>query len=342
MASSLVFFFWLSLCIRWPQCNGLTCSGRTPDSSCRHSKPCRADHPNEDLECAPNAHVPFAYPSSLPFGVSRCPWRNGEVGRCQPLVKDVNETLLFDSLIASAAVELKAIDYIRFGMNVSWSHSFNPTGGYEIRVKDNYDYLIDCYCLNDSDVRNLFLDDSMAYPPYTYHEGESTVLIQVLPLHNSSHHSLAAEVTTSWPASCLDIVHTSDTCALPIYHSPMDVTVRKRRLRSNLTQERLDITWHYQTSYTLPTAYYVEIYNTEDIFEFYTFMVNSTNSIEVKHLPASTQYSIRVQPYLHCSGLANRTYSLGCGIWSRPVRPLGQNIASQPRLYGNQPPPKKY
>lgn len=320
MTSSLLL--WLHLCVLWPLCCGQTCSnaGHATGGSCHRSRPCRADHPLEDIECVPNSHVPFPYPSSLPPGITRCPSTNGMAQRCQPLV-DVNATFLYDNMITSSSMDLSSIDYIRFAMNVSWNHSYNPTGGYEVRVRDEH-FLIDCYCVNDPNLRSLYLDDRVAYPPFTYRSGNSgAITVQVLLLSGVPEGSLGANVTTDWPRSCLDINHTSSTCGLPVYNSPSDVAVYKR---SSNSEETLDIHWRYKTAFVKPVLYYVEVYNVQDINEFYTFVVNDTNSIEISHLASFTQYYVHVQSYVHCSGLANRTYTLGCGLWSRPVKPARQ------------------
>lgn len=314
---------WLHLCLLWPLCCGQTCSSTGQSgSSCHRSRPCRADHPSEDIECVPNPHAPFPYPSSLPPRITRCPRSNGMDQRCQPVV-DVNETVLYENRITSAAVDLNSIDYVRFAMNVSWNHSHNPTGGYEVRVRDEF-FLIDCYCVNDPNLQSLYLDDGIAYPPFTYRASSSgTITVEVSLLSTApSEGSLSASVTTGWPGSCLDITHTSATCGLPVYDSPSNVVVYKHFSRSNSLEDTFEIRWQYNTTFVAPTLYYVEIFNVQDINEFYTFVVNNTRSIEVSHLPSTSQYYVHVQSYVHCSGLANRTYSLGCGLWSRLTRPV--------------------
>lgn len=235
-----------------------------------------------------------------------------------PLPSGVNETLLSDNRIVSASVSLNSIDYIRFAMDVSWNHTYNPTGGYELRVSDDY-FLLDCFCINNPNDRSLYLDDQIAYPPFTYRTGNSGVInVEVRLLSGLPGASVGANVTMQWPRSCLDINHTSATCGLPVYNSPSDVAVSSRLGESG---DVLDIHWQYETAFVNPTMFYVEIYGVQDMNEFYTFVVNNTNSIEVSHVAPSKQYYVHVQSYVHCSGLANRTYSLGCGLWSRPVKP---------------------
>lgn len=324
MTSSLkvLLLSWLHLCLclfSLSPCCGQTCSigtRRDTAGSCYRSKPCRADHQLDDIDCVPNRNDPFPYPTSRPPGITKCPIKYGVAQRCQDLV-EVNDTVLLDSTIASASVELKSIDYLRFAMNVTWSQSYNPTGGYEVRVK-NGNFVIDCYCVNDPDMRSLYLDDTMAYPPFTYRTGTGVFHIEVLPLSDTlPDDSIRADAATMWPRSCLDIEHTRATCGLPVYDAPSDVAaVYRRSSKSSGSEDTLYVGWQYKTAFVDPTVYYVEIYN---INEYFTFVVNNASSIVIKHLPLSTQYYVHVQPYMHCSGLANRTYSLGCGQWSRPV-----------------------
>ena len=299
---------------------GQTCSstGEGPAaSSCSRSKPCRADHPHEDMECVPHPAL-FPYPSSLPNGITRCPTRNGAALRC-PSPSDTNASVLFDNRISSIAIELDSIDYIRFAVNVSWDHPYNPTGGYEVRVKAN-SHLVDCFCLDDPNQRDLYIDDKLAYPPLTYQATSTSITVELMPLTNNVPESnIKIETTSQWPTSCLDINHSSTTCGLPVYSSPSDIDVYEHVVDKEAV---IDVKWHYETEYTAPTMYYVEVYNVQDINEFYTFAVTNANSIEISHLDSSTQYYVHVQPYLHCSGLANRTYTLGCGLWSKPVSPI--------------------
>lgn len=301
---------------------GQTCSntgtGEDPASSCSRSKPCRADHPHEDLECVPYPAL-FPYPSSLLQGTTRCPTRNGAAMRC-PSPLDVESTsLLSDNRISSVAIELNSIDYIRFAVNVSWNHSYNPTGGYEVRVKAN-SLLVDCFCLDDPDIRDLYIDDELAYPPLKYQATSTSITVEVMPLSNTvPEKHIKAQATSQWPRSCLDIDHSSTTCGLPVYGPPSDIDVYEHVVDKEAV---LDVKWHYGTEYMAPTMYYVEVYNVQNINEFYTFAVTNANSIEISHLDSSTQYYVHVQPYVHCSGLANRTYTLGCGLWSKPVSPI--------------------
>lgn len=305
---------------------GQTCSSTGPgedpaSSSCSRSKPCRADHPHEDMECVPHP-TPFPYPSSLPQGITRCPTRNGAAMRC-PSPSDTSTSLLLKNTISSVAVELNSIDYIRFAVNVSWDHSYNPTGGYEVRIKTS-SLLVDCFCLDDPDLRGLYIDDKLAYPPLTYQatSASASITVEVLPLSSTTipedHIKIEATAST-WPRSCLDINHSSSTCGLPVYASPSDIDVYGHVVGKEAV---LDVKWHYETEYVAPTVYYVEVYNVLNINEFYTFAVTNANSIEISHLDSSTQYYVHVQPYVHCSGLANRTYTLGCGLWSKPVSPI--------------------
>lgn len=322
----------LLLCILWHLCCGQTCSsvgGASRSSSCHRSRPCRVDHPLEDIQCVPNSHVPFPYPTSLPPSITRCQTRNGRAQRCRPS-GDVNRTLLYNNAITSATVDLNSIDYVRFAMNVSWNHSHNPTGGYEVRISDQY-YLVECYCVSDPDLRSLYVDDTIAYPPFTYRSSSGgSITVEVLLLSDQADDSLGANVMTDWPRSCLDIEHTSSTCGLPVYNSPSDVTVYKRPSKSSASEGTLDVHWQYETSFVNPTLYYVEVYNIQNINEFYTFVVNNTNSIEIDHLSSSAEYYVLVQSYVHCSGLANRTYALGCGLWSRPVQPASLQTRQPP------------
>lgn len=322
----------LHLCVLWRVSCGQSCSstggsgggGGLDSSTCRRSRSCRADHPLEDEECAPSDRVPVPFPSSLPAGISRCPSDNYYVAlRCESLI-EVNETLLLENRITSVDVELESIDYRHFAMNMSWDQASNPTGGYELRVKEN-GYVIDCYCINDPDLRALYLDDTITYDSFlTYHGVSSTRMLSVEVLMLSSSNtlpedSIKASVTLEWPSSCLDINHSSVTCGLPVYKPPTDLSIYKHLSRSGETT--LDIQWKYETAFARPTIFYIEVYSVESAL---TYVVNNTNSVRIGRLDSSRRYLVHVQPYVHCSGLAHRSHALGCGLWSKSRSPINR------------------
>lgn len=316
MKSSTMLLLQLSLHM-WTLSFGQTCTSDVA-SSCSRSKPCRVDHPLEDVECVPKPVVSSNL-TPLPAGVTRCPVRWGEVLRCKYPTGDSSETLVPGSGSLSVSVELQATNYKRFAVNMSWQTTHNISSGFEVRIKDD-GYLIQCYCINDSKNR-LYLDDRSVFSPYSYHAAHSIMDVEVILLTDAlPKNSTTASAQVKWPHSCLDIEHNNSTCGLPVYSPPSEVTVHKYLSRSSETI--LDIQWYYETIYTFPTTYYVEVYNIEDIFDFYTFVVKNTSSVIISRLDSSVQFGVRVQPYVHCSGLANRTYSLGCGLWSRTASPL--------------------
>ena len=316
--------FLLYLSISWTLSYGQTCS-ITGSGSCSRSKPCRNDHPFEDVQCLPYpVFVPL--PPALPEGISRCPMRWGEALRCKYPIGDSNMTRVPGNGSVSVSTELNAIDYNYFAVNISWSHPHIYSGGYELRIKDD-GYLIECYCISDPDLSNLYVDSQLTFPPFSYHTSSSLDIELILLTDALPEDSTSAELQIKWPSSCLDILHNSTTCALPVYGPPSEVAVHQYFSRSS--EVVLDVQWQYETMFTLPSVYYVEVYNVHDIFNFYTFMVTNSTSILIGHLDPSVQYGVRVQSYVHCSGLANRTYDLGCGLWSRAVSPILNQITGQ-------------
>ena len=317
----------LGLSFLWTLSCGQTCTSAGSDagSSCSRSRPCRADHPLEDVECVPHP-VLLPLPSSpLPAGITRCPVRWwGEVLRCEYPKDEEPNNFVADSGNITVSAELNSIDFRHFAMNVSWSHPHNYSGGYEVRVKEE-GYVVDCYCVSDPDMRSLYMDNQLTY---SYHTASGNINVEVILLTDAlPKNSTSASIETKWPGSCLDVRHDESTCGLPVYGPPSDVVVFKHFSRSS--EVILDIQWRYKTIFPLPEVYYVEVYNIHDIFDFYTFVVKNASSVLISYLDPSVQYGVRVQPYVHCSGLANRSYSLGCGLWSRTVTPLLNHITGQ-------------
>ncbi len=207
MNSSTMLLLQLSLHL-WTLSCGKTCTNTASavPSSCSRSKPCRADHPLEDVECAPYP-VLLPDPSPLPTGITRCPVR---WGGCKYPTEDSNETLAPGSGNFSVFLDLHSTDYGHFAVNVSWSHPHNYSGGYEVRVKDD-SYLVQCYCVSDNK-NNIFIDGQLEYSPFSYHSNldvEVILLTDALPKNSTT---VGAQV--KWPHSCLDIQHNNTTCGL--------------------------------------------------------------------------------------------------------------------------------
>lgn len=306
------------LSLLWPVSSGLSCSSlsHSPDSSCSSSLPCRASHPTELAECAPD--VPISSPPSLPAGVRQCRKSGYVVLGCEPPAP-VNWTSVSESPVESVDVELSSLNYRQFAMNVSWTHDYNPTSGYEVRVLRD-DILQECYCISDPDARGIYLDDTMTYAPFSYSDVPSGLKVKVFPIVGQlPRDEVQATISREWPEGCLEISHSEGTCGLPMHPSPSDVTVYKHS--KSQRQMSVSVWWRYKTVSTLPTTSYVELYNAQDIGDYQTFVVHNANSVTISQLDSSKRYLVRVQAYAHCSGLASQARSLGCGLWSSPVSP---------------------
>lgn len=310
----------LYLSCLWMQSGGQTCTSYG-GGSCSRSKPCKADHPFEDVECASNP-VFRPFPSSpLPTGVTRCPFRRwGEVVRCEYSAGEKSNELATSSGNITLSVELNSIDYDYFAVNVSWNISYDYSGGYEVRVKKD-GWLTGCFCVNNPDIKSLYMNDQLAFPPFGYNPMREKIDVEVILLTDAlPRNSSSASMEGKWPGSCLDVNHDDTTCGLPIYGPPSDVTVTQHFSRPDKVV--LDVSWHYETKFVLPAVYYVEVYNIHKIFDYFTIIVKNATGVLISYLDPSVQYGVRVQPYVHCSGLANRSYGLGCGLWSRAVTPV--------------------
>lgn len=332
----------LLLCV--PCCRGQTCSsiGQWTEGSCSRSRPCRAEHPSEDAECVLDANI-FTYPPSFPEGVSWCQRQRDWTFGCDAPVPAASDHAppANTTRVALVGVDLSALSYSMFAMNVSWEHAHDPTSaGYEVRVSRDH-ALVQCYCVSDPQARGLYLDHTLVYPSFSYQDTGSSLEVEVTPLVGSAggrlsekrkEEDLGARVTSEWPASCLDIDHSNETCGLPVYHPPSDLIVYKL---SRSRRVALDVHWNYKTAYAQPSLYYLEVYDAHNRDSYFTFVANNTRSVRIGQLDSSVRYRVRVLAYRHCSGLAHRTYGLGCGLWSRPVSPVSADSHSPLLLYSH-------
>ena len=316
---------WLTVCLHLTALlrpsTSQSCSslGEHPQGSCSRSRSCRAENPTEleYAECAPTDDAQDPYALSLPAGVSWCQRSGFTYQHCSPQAP-VNTTLVSDNAIESLSVKIDSQSFKNFAVNLSWSHAHNPTEGYEVRVRFD-SALVECFCINDPDMRSLYLNNSLTY---RYADADSALKIEVSPLVGQladEEGDFAVGIATEWPRGCLEINHTEETCGLPRYGPPSDVSVYKH-VKSD--EAILTILWGYSTVYVQPTVFYIAVYNTHDSSEYFTFVVNNTNAINVRHLSPSKAYKVRVQPYVHCSGLADRVSTLGCGLWSKSTSPV--------------------
>ena len=320
--------------------NGQTCisTGKDPNSSCSSSEPCRVVHRNDDCPMKRRG-------IRLPNPIERCPLLQSlSYGHCEP-TRDSDTLNVTESKVISLSPHLYSIDSQYFGVNISWDHPYNPTEGYELRIRRNSE-LIGCYCLRDPLLRNFDFDPAII--PNIYRDvNELSMDIEIYLLIGELKNREESKTTArpiQWPKSCLDISDFRDpTCGLPLYHPPTNITIHSRVDAKDVT---LDVQWSYHTKFIYPTIFYVEVFNANNPFsEFSTFIVNNTQSIQIiLQLNNFIMYNISIQPYVQCSGLANRTYTLGCGLRSPPVSPTVLSLAlSKPpsRQPLSQPPALK-
>ncbi len=316
--------FYFAMCLQffclWTSTGGQTCinTGDNPDGSCSRSDSCRKEHSfdSEMKSCISTSMFPDSYypPNSSPCNSERCE-------SSQPvdasLVRENNDLSL-------SAPDLHSIDYADFAMNISWSHSYNPTEGYELRIKNDMSTVV-CLCINSSDTRSVYV-----YSPYMEYYKDHTLTIEILMRTTDvPEDDIKSSATSMWPSSCLDINYNASTCALPVYPGPTDITAYKQNISSGSVF--FDIEWTYQTEFVYPSVYYIDVYDPNDytFMDYHTFTATNSASIQIGPFNSSVNYYVTIQPYVHCSGVANYTTGstplLGCGSLSRPI-----NITNPP------------
>ncbi len=319
--------FFFTLCLQffclWTSTGGQTCinTGDNPDGSCSGSDSCRKEHSfdSEKKSCISTPMFPDSYysPNSSPCNGDRCE-------SSQPvdasLVRENNDLSL-------SAPDLRSINFAYFAMNISWSHSYNPTEGYELRIKNDMITVV-CLCINSSDTRSVYVNSH----DMEYYKDHTLTIEILMRTTDVPEDDIKSSATSMWPSSCLNTNYNASTCALPEYPGPTDITAYKQNISSG--SALFDIEWTYQTEFVYPSVYYIDVYDPNDytFIDYHTFTATNSASIQIGPFNSSVNYYVTIQPYVHCSGVANyitgRTPLLGCGSLSRPFLPLSLPTAS--------------
>ena len=302
----------LLLCVWWTLCCGQTCHSTGPEGTCSISGSCREEHRREDEECR---HLDQVMPTVLPSTVQEC----RRIGFFYYPACDshspappTNESYILDNPISAVNASFYSVNWRSFAINVTWEHRINPAEGYQLKFSRGLHNTIKCFCIYDPSLRNLEINIT-----HVNYDQDNQFIIELSLIHSPDLTPSASLVTHAyeWPKTCLDIAHTDSTCALPIYGPPTNVTVYQEY--DPLHNQTLYIEWSYQTEFILPTVYYIELHDYNDPYSddnYHTFVTNNTNMVTISQLNNSVTFIIRIRPYLRCSGLANKTHSLGCGI----------------------------
>lgn len=317
---------WLQLLVCWfrPLCVAQTCSstGRDRNSSCsQENNSCRTDHREQNLGLCGNFQV-HGSDDSISTEVF-CPSDN----YCPGAVSGSVDTL--SSKIELMPIELHAVDIRFFAIHVSWNHPSKINVGYEIRFLKGQQQLylkgpeqLYCICINGSGQNSVHIRGSYAqYSSLFYFQSAGTVLtVEIIPIHGEGE-KVKTTRTVEWPTSCLDARHNSRTCGSPVFQPPSNVVAFEVCDTSN--NFTLDLRWdHDAGSYPSPSLYYINVISEQKIALF-RFVASGTTSVRIQLPNASLDYTVIVQPYGYCSGIANYTNSpfsgFGCGRPSESI-----------------------
>lgn len=265
-------------------------------------------------------------PHQLPDYIKWCNASFGEPAPCYSSFVPQNISLILENPIGSVNADFSSTSRASFAVNVSWDHPFNPAEGYRLRINNERGTIV-CLCIYNPNLTNIKL-----FNEFFRYLVNSNFDVELSLIYNSPKLSTeSSKVSYDWPGTCLDITHTNYSCGLPVYHPPSDLSV----YYMPSDNQTLYTNWRYQTKFPLPTVYYIEVYDPKNLDDFHSFITHTTSS-EVS-IVISTQfdvltYTVLVVPYVYCSGLANRTYGLGCGIPSlvTPTMFLPSSSASVP------------
>ncbi len=309
----------LQLCVLWTLCRGQTCSSTGAEgSSCSTASYCRGEHGRDEDENCSRGDATSNLPDSI---FPKCGYSIPQLrvpAPCESFVPS-NISALLDNPIRAINVSFYSVSRVNFRLNISWDHPVNAAEGYQVKIRNDDSPLfsdVGCFCIynpNSTSIGDVFL---------AFGNRESKhIIIEVSLIHNSPAVSTTAITSTyEWPRTCLDVIHTDSTCALPVYGPPTNITVCSEHTPDN--NQTLHIEWSYLTNFPLPKVYYVEVFTDSNYHDFVVYNTSSvTNSITVTQLDDSVSYSVSLRSYVRCSGLANKTIGLGCGSRQAPISP---------------------
>ena len=166
-----------------------------------------------------------------------------------------------------------------------------------------------CFCI-DRDTRS-FESTNHQYGVYGDFENQFTIKLSQIDISENTKTTRVYDR----PQNCLDVNHTEATCGvLPVYE-PVIPTVCRIHTPSE-SHQTLHIQWTPSGQLPFPTTYYIELSDTNNLFNYDTFVMTNAstvnNSVTVSQLNSSITYDVRIMSYVRCSGLANKTYGLGC------------------------------
>ena len=238
---------------------------------------------------------------------------------CEPVTDERHSVSPF-GLPNSVTATLSSIGIRHFNMSVTWEHSdaehATNLRGYQILIRkphktDNLlDEIVDCFCVRNISQRKLEIPTHpfLKYDPEDY---DLDVSVSTFPRH-IEYPSPQYTSTTSheWPQNCLKVPHIFDTCYVPRYEPPSNLTVTTSLHSTAYDSTPGDtalmeamVSWDppvaTSDTYILPSTYYVTFY-AEGFF--HTFSAVGTQSIRIAPLNASMSYTILIQAYAPCTG----------------------------------------
>lgn len=309
LASASVASHCLLLCVLGTLCHGQTCHSTGPDqnSRCSSSEACGHRRRVEDGECT-GPFPPFPARPVTQFCSTQC-----------RSYSQSNALDILNNPILSVSATFYSTSWLVFAVNISWDHPYNPAEGYRLIIRDEFKFLVGCFCINESDSTSIQLVSG-----FFEYRARNSFNIELSMIHNLPNVSTPPVTRPyKWPKTCLDIIHMDSTCALPVYHKPTDLRVNKKSTESGNQTIFLRWSYTYETSFPLPSVYYIELEGRNAGVHYFIIYNTSrvTNSATLTQLNDSVTYRVTIRPYVRCSGLANRTFSLGCGKASPRVFP---------------------
>ena len=317
------------------QSQAISCTSNQPDTDCTASNSCGAEHPPEgtsqdqyiDDTCDPGFMI-SGHTYSMPETLERqlCP----NFVSCDD-VADIEESTRYEGR-PEVNVRLETVSIYRFDVHISWEH--NPVTsrerrrGYQVRVRNEMG-IAECFCVNDSDARNLTVTGSISL---IFNNAEDlTVEVAPYPLPNVDIYvkSITGKYSSKWPSSCLDLG--THNCYPPKYPPPSNVHLCT--YNENTSALRLDTKWDTAMPYSSWNntsdrfTYYLQLVyhepappDDDPLLESDYYKVTSTGntsqlSVSLYLLNTSVEYAyIRLRTHYPCSGVATIPIrEIGCG-----------------------------
>ena len=312
----------------------ITCTSNQPDTNCTASNSCGDEHPPEgtrydqyiDDTCDPGfSSRTYSMPRELERQL--CP----NYVSCD-VAADNEESTRYEGR-PEVNVRVETASLYQFDVHISWEH--NPVTsrerrrGYQVRVHNEYG-LVECFCVNDRDARNLTITGSS----YLHFGNIENMIVEVapypLPNHRDFVSSITGQYSSSWPSSCLDLG--THNCYPPTYPSPSNIRLHTSLHNETVQAMRLEITWDAATPLSSwnssgdQLTYYIQLEHLQpfpdddplvvsDYFRVTNTGETGRLSVSLYPLNVSVLYTqVRLLTHYPCSGLATvKTNNIGCG-----------------------------